>query len=120
MHELSLAQNIVEIVRQHVPEDNGRTVRSVKLQLGEMAGVIPDSLMFCFEAIISGTSLEGAILDIEQVPLKAECRSCRRRFAVVENVFACPDCGSSDLAILSGRELQVVEIEVSDGSAEFA
>jgi hydrogenase nickel incorporation protein HypA/HybF len=55
MHELSIAQSIVEIVHQYVPVGNCRSVKTVRVLVGEHAGVVPDSLSFCFEAITAET-----------------------------------------------------------------
>jgi hydrogenase nickel incorporation protein HypA/HybF len=114
MHELSIAQNILEIVEQHLPPGNGYAVKSVKLKLGELAGVVQDSLEFCFCAIIPGTRVAGATLDIERIPLRARCEQCYTVFAVEENDFSCSACGGSAVSVVSGRELQVTEIEIDD------
>ena len=114
MHELSIAQSIVDIVLQHLPKEEGVTVRSVRLRLGAMAGVVPDSLEFCFGAITEGTPLEGALLEIEHVPLRAHCNDCGVDGNIEPTLFACPSCGGRSLAILSGREMQVKDIEVEE------
>ena len=113
MHELSLAENIVDIVRQNLPAEQSGAV-SVKVRVGEMAGVVPDSLAFCFEAITAGTPLEGMRMVIERVPLREKCRTCGEERVLPQPLFLCPACGGSDLLILSGRELEVSEIEVED------
>jgi len=115
MHELSLAQSVVEIVQQYVPPGNHGGVKSVKMKIGELSGVVVDSLAFCFEAITSGTPLEGARLDVEHVPLRCRCKTCNRESDIHDNVFRCGVCGGADIEIIAGRELQVLEIEVDDG-----
>lgn len=114
MHELSLAHNVLEIVQQYVPPEDAHTVKTVRMKIGELSGVVVESLEFCFEAITTGTSLHGARLDVEQIPLRSECRQCATLFRVEQNNFRCPSCGSSNLTIVSGRELQVTEIELND------
>jgi len=114
MHELSIAQSILEIVEQHLPPGNDAAVRSVKLKVGDLAGIVSDSLEFCFSAITMGGPLEGARLDIEHVPITGECRDCGGRAPVRDHIFACPSCGSGNLAVVAGRELQVTEIELFD------
>jgi hydrogenase nickel incorporation protein HypA/HybF len=114
LHELSIAQSICEIVEQYVPAASRQHVRSVRVLVGELSGVVPDSLAFCFTAITAGTPLGGASLEITHVPLRAECRSCHETFHVEQPVFLCPSCGGSDLLTLSGRELQVSQIELND------
>ncbi len=70
MHELSIAQNIVDIVQQHLPETRGGEVQSVKVRVGRLSGVIPESLEFCFSVIVGDTVLRGAELAIELVQTK--------------------------------------------------
>jgi hydrogenase nickel incorporation protein HypA/HybF len=114
MHELSIAQSIVDIVIQHLPKDEVVSVRSVRLSLGAMAGVVPDSLEFCFGAITAGTALEGATLEIEHIPLTAHCNNCGRDGEIEPTLFACSACGSTSLTVLSGREMQVRDIDVEE------
>jgi len=114
MHELSIAQSIVDIVRQHLPKEEAVSVRSVRLRLGVMAGVVPDSLEFCFAAITEGTPLQGARLEIEQVPLRAHCTGCGRDGEIAPTLFACSECGGTSLTVISGREMQLRDIEVED------
>ncbi len=116
MHELSIAENIAEIVREHLPSGNAR-VTSVRVRIGEMAGVVADSLTFCFGAITAGTPLEGARLEIDRRPLKGRCRACGRESPLELPLFLCPACGSNNLEVVSGRELEVAEIIIDDGKA---
>jgi hydrogenase nickel incorporation protein HypA/HybF len=118
MHELSIAQNIFEIVQANLPVADAGSVKSVKIRVGQLSGVVPDSLEFCFTAITQGTPLQGAILDIEQVPFILKCRSCSMSFESEAGIVLCPTCGGTDTEVISGTELQVVEIEVNDGLLE--
>jgi hydrogenase nickel incorporation protein HypA/HybF len=118
VHELSIAQSILEIVGQHVPREKQHTVKAVQLLVGELSGVVVDSLTFCFGAITSGSPLERAELAITQVPLEAECRACGQRFRVEELHFSCPGCGGTEIVILAGKELQITAIELFDEIAE--
>ena len=45
MHEMSLAQSIVEIVESVSQQNNNRDVAKIKLIVGELAGVELQSLM---------------------------------------------------------------------------
>jgi len=114
MHELSVAENILEIVRQNVPQGEEQNVKSIKLRIGAFSGIVPDSLEFCFSAITEGTLLKGALLDIEHIPLTGLCNTCATTDRLEYGIFVCPSCGSGDIKLLSGTELQVVEIEISD------
>ncbi|HUI30259.1 MAG TPA: hydrogenase maturation nickel metallochaperone HypA [Candidatus Acidoferrales bacterium] len=114
MHELSIAGNILEIVNENT--DGGSEVKSIKVKIGRLAGVIPDSLEFCFSAITKDTPLEKAKLEIENVEVVVHCNSCGAAFAVEDFFFQCQNCGSPDVKVISGNELQVVEVEINDGA----
>ncbi len=114
MHELSIAQNIVEIVGDSLSANGGGKLKSVKVRIGELAGVVPDSLEFCFTAITRGTTMEDARLEIERTGIVAHCPDCGADSGVVGLVFRCPTCGSVNVKVISGNELHVVEIEVDD------
>jgi hydrogenase nickel incorporation protein HypA/HybF len=118
MHELAIAQNILEIVQQSVPEGQAPGVRWVRLRVGPLSGVVPDSLNFCFSAIISETKMPQARLAIEQVEMVCLCRDCLREFQSEDLAFQCPECSSSNLELISGKELEIVEIELIDENDE--
>jgi len=114
MHELSIAENILDLVKEHVAPPDHRRVTSVKVKIGALAGVVPDSLEFCFTAITSGTSLASAKLQIEHVPAMMECSSCNDTFNSEMGIVLCPRCGNGNTRLISGTELQVTEIELLD------
>lgn len=118
MHELSVAQGILDLVRRHVPAGRTNQVRRVELRLGRMAGVIPESLSFCFEALVTGSPLSQARLAIERVPVRGTCRECAAAFEIPEPVFLCPVCGGGRVSLTSGDEMQLVQIELADGPVE--
>jgi hydrogenase nickel incorporation protein HypA/HybF len=114
MHELGIAQNILEIVQQAVPKEQTPAVRSIRIRVGPLSGVVPDSLEFCFQAIINETIFQKASLAIEQMPAILSCRKCAYRFQTNDLEFLCQSCGSSDLELVSGRELEIVDIELAE------
>jgi hydrogenase nickel incorporation protein HypA/HybF len=109
---MSIAQSIVEIVEDVLSEQGNPGVEKVFVTVGRMAGVVPESLEFSFEAITAGTRLEGAELVIEHVPIRARCKSCDHTWEVESYVFRCERCEGTGLDIVSGNELAVREIEV--------
>ncbi len=109
MHELSIAQGVVDICQQHA---GGRRVLAVTLEIGTLSGVVPDALEFCFEASTSGTLLEGARLDIERVAATGYCRDCDRTHPISAYFDPCPACGTFPLEVRSGEELRVKDLEV--------
>ena len=114
MHELGVAQSVFDIVSQHVPSEQASRVRGVRVAVGELAGVLPDSLAFCFEAIVADTAFSRARLVLERVPARIACGSCHRVFPLEGVCFLCPACGSAGVSLAAGRELQVVDVEVLD------
>ena len=116
MHELGIAQNILEIVQQAVPKEQTAAVRSIRIRVGPLSGVVPDSLEFCFQAIVNETEMQNARLTIEQLPAILTCRKCAYRFQTKDLEFLCQSCGSSDLELVSGREMEIVDIELEEES----
>lgn len=114
MHELSVAQSILDIVRQSVPDQELADVRIVRLKLGTFSGVVADSLDFCFTAISAETPLGKAHLEFERIPFVVQCHQCQKTFENDIGFVVCPECGGTETAVLSGRELQVTEIELEN------
>lgn len=113
MHELAIAQSIVEVVEQRANTCHAARVKSVRLQVGEASGIMADSLTFSFE-MLAGLSplLAGAHLSIETRPHRAYCRHCAREFTVERFVPRCPVCAEWSPDILSGTELQIIDMEI--------
>jgi hydrogenase nickel incorporation protein HypA/HybF len=118
MHELSIAQSIVDIVGQYVAPEQAADVSTVNVRIGALAGVVPDSLTFCFTAITAGTPLARAILAVDFVPYQVSCTVCGTTSHAEPGLALCPHCGSAETIVLSGTELQVVDIELNSVTPE--
>jgi len=114
MHELSVAQSIIEIIHQSVPEQEWNQVTAIRLKIGAVAGIVPDSLEFSFNAITAESALSNARLITEYVPFRVHCRTCDINSENEEGFAVCDKCGSTDIQILSGTELQIKEIELEE------
>jgi hydrogenase nickel incorporation protein HypA/HybF len=112
MHEMSIAQSLITILQEEMAKNGAKSLRSVRLSIGEMSAIVPESLSFCFEIIIQGTPLEGAKLLMDRIPLKGYCGKCERPFDIKDFVFVCPTCGSTNIETIEGQELSIVEMEV--------
>ncbi len=112
MHEMSIAQNIVEIVNEILQEHPEYQIQKVYVDIGELMAVVPESLHFCYQAITENTPLEKSELVINTIPIRAVCQNCQEEFELDSFLFICPECGSSDLKELSGRELKIKNLEV--------
>lgn len=108
MHELALATSIADTVCERAA---GRPVRRVTVRVGALTAVVPEAMRFCFGLAVEGTVAEGAGLVIEHRPGAGHCRSCGADFALPDLILLC-SCGSADVAVVSGRELMIVSMEV--------
>ena len=109
MHELAIAESVVETVTQRLP---GATVTCVHLEIGALSGVVADSIRFCFDLATEGTGLAGARLEITEPPARCRCRACGAEFQPDSPIVLCP-CGSPGVAVLAGEELKIVSVEVA-------
>jgi hydrogenase nickel incorporation protein HypA/HybF len=105
---MAIAQSIVdEVVRRTA----GTTVTEVHLEIGRLAGVVPDALRFSFDLVAERTPLAGCALIIAEPEGRAECRACGRSFALDKPILLC-SCGSSDVTVVSGDQLLVKAVRV--------
>ncbi len=109
MHELSIAQAIVDVASRHAAES--RVVR-VYLQVGHLRQVVPSALEFAFELCAHGTPAEGAALELEQVPVGVSCRRCGAESEPDGFPLACAACGELEVDVVRGEELQVESLEL--------
>ncbi|MCX5197408.1 hydrogenase maturation nickel metallochaperone HypA [Streptomyces sp. NBC_00249] len=118
MHEMSIAMAVVGQVEEAARAGGAHAVDRVVLQVGELAGVVPDALAFCFELACGGTVLEGARLVTEAVSARARCGACTGEWPVgMPPDLCCPDCGrATDVELLCGRELRILSVSWDDGS----
>jgi len=112
MHELAIASQILGIALKRGEQVGAGKIVSVRVKIGQFTAVEPDSLRFCFAALTGATAADGAALEIEEVPLTAECAVCRGSFAPTQMRFTCPECGSREVTITGGRELDIESMEV--------
>ncbi|HEY4613458.1 MAG TPA: hydrogenase maturation nickel metallochaperone HypA [Bacteroidota bacterium] len=120
MHELSIAQGILDAVRQTVPRCDWNNVGVVRVKVGDSAGVVCESLEFSFHALVADSTLAKARLEIERVPFRIRCHSCGQTFTNEAGVVVCLLCGSTDTEILSGTELEIREVELTETVREVS
>lgn len=112
MHEMSLVESIMESILEMKEENNWDKIRKIVLRIGDMRQVIPEIMVFAFNTASKSTPLEGAELVIENVKLRFRCRSCRKEWGEENMAFLCPFCGSMDVELLHGMELEIESLEV--------
>ena len=112
MHELAIAEEIRDIVLKKLRENKRSRVTAVKLVFGEMTSIVPEALTFAFESVSEMTPMSGAKIHVKIVKSKGRCCNCGRVFRIIDLNYICPKCSSTDIKIISGREMTVQTIDM--------
>jgi hydrogenase nickel incorporation protein HypA/HybF len=112
MHEMSLAESVVQIAEDTARLNGGTRISLVLLEIGQLAGVEIEALRFCFDAASRESLAAGASLVIEQPEGRAWCMPCGETVSLASLAQPCPRCGSHQLQVTGGNELKVREIEI--------
>lgn len=113
MHELSIAQAILDVATRHAA---GRRVVKVEVRVGHLRQVVPDSLDFAFGLVTQGTALDGVELVITHVPAAGRCRECGAESAMEDFPLCCARCEGLDVEVIAGEELLVDALELEEES----
>ena len=111
---MSIAQSLIDVLKEEMISHHIKTLRSVRLNIGQMTAVVPDALSLCFHVITKGTDLEGVKLNMDIVPLMGSCSDCGKEFEIVDYNFVCSKCGSKKINTIGGKDLSIVEMEVEE------
>lgn len=112
MHEMSVCLNILEILQSSAREHHFDKVKTVVIELGKLGCLDPDVLRYTFSIAAENTLAEGARLDIVELPLHAWCHNCGKQVEPGTEFGPCPLCGSPDLRLESGQEMNIKELKV--------
>jgi hydrogenase nickel incorporation protein HypA/HybF len=112
MHELAITQSMLELVLKQAEQAKAKEIGKINLVIGEMTGVVGESVRFYFDFLSKGTPAENAELTFKMVPTKARCRNCGESFELGEFDWTCPYCQGNNMDITGGKELFVESIEV--------
>jgi hydrogenase nickel incorporation protein HypA/HybF len=115
VHELAIAQSVLDVVLEEGHRHGLAQVTSIRIQVGALAAVVPAALSFCFEMVSQNTMAAGARLDIETIPAVARCSECRETFTIEDHMYVCPRCREPAIDLVSGRELLVASLEGETG-----
>lgn len=116
MHEVSIANSIIETVQNLLPENSNEYVSSVQIKVGELSSIEIDALQFSFDIIKAKTPLNKAELKIEIIEGKAQCSDCNEVFPMHGFATPCPNCNSYLVKILQGKEMKIVSFEMEENS----
>jgi hydrogenase nickel incorporation protein HypA/HybF len=113
MHELALATAIRDTAVRHA---EGRRVSTVRIRVGTMRQVVPESLDFYFGVVARGTLCDGSRLELEVIPSVLRCEACGESWQPEAPSFRCPRCDGPNVELVSGGELEVESLEVEEGA----
>jgi hydrogenase nickel incorporation protein HypA/HybF len=117
VHELSIAQYLIESACDAAAAESAQRVTRLSVRIGAMSGVVHEALQFSFSLAAEGTLCDGALLEIEDVPVTVHCPNCDRSQTLADCwSLVCPTCGTSTPQLLTGRELDLVSIEIAQSS----
>ena len=111
MHELSIAQNLLQITLKHAEAAGAASVTDLYLVIGQMSNIIDDSIQFCWELVAKDTLAEGSRLHFERVPAIFRCSACETEFEL-QGSFICPKCQSGQIRLVSGDDFRLERIEI--------
>lgn len=112
MHEMSLAEGVIQLIEDSARQNSFTRVKTVWLEIGKLAGVEAEAMRFCFEAVARGGIADGAALEIIETPGIGVCAECGRTMEVAERFQPCPHCGDFGVTVTGGDEMRVKELEV--------
>jgi hydrogenase nickel incorporation protein HypA/HybF len=112
MHELAITQSMLDLALEHAERAGARRITRINLIVGELSGIVDESVQFYFDLIGKGTMAEGAQLAFERLPARFRCRSCGHEFPLQDSNWACPVCQALGGELITGREFYMESIEV--------
>lgn len=112
MHELPITQSIVNICKEEVEKHNMEKVVGINLVIGELTGLIPDTIEYYFDIISKDTPAFGARINVKKIPVGIKCSECGAEFQSARGVYSCLKCGSEEIRISGGREFLIESLEM--------
>lgn len=114
MHELSIAENIIEMVEENALTHRFTKVIKITLEIGVLAGIEKSALFFCFAEAARNTLVEGAILEIQDKLAKGVCQHCHRQVTISSWYEPCQHCGQLPITISEGQQMIIKSLEVEN------
>ena len=113
MHEMSLAEGVLQLIEDAARTQSFTQVSTVRLEIGQLSGVEPEAMRFCFDAVMRGSVAEGARLEIIELPGVGWCMACAQSVPMKEVFGECPQCGGFQMQVTGGTEMRVKDLEVT-------
>ncbi|MCL6415154.1 hydrogenase maturation nickel metallochaperone HypA [Aestuariirhabdus sp. Z084] len=112
MHEMSLAEGVIQILEEYAMNEGFSRVKTVWLEVGQLSNVEVDSFRFCFEVVCRGTLAENATLEVIETPGRGYCLDCCQSVEHSQRFDPCPQCNGYKVQATEGSEMRVKELEV--------
>jgi hydrogenase nickel incorporation protein HypA/HybF len=113
MHEMSLAEGVLQLIADAAAKQNFSKVSTVWLEIGQLAGVEVEAMKFCFDAVTHDSIAQGARLEIITLPGVGWCMACALSVPMTEVFGECPHCGGHQMQVTGGTEMRLKELEVT-------
>jgi hydrogenase nickel incorporation protein HypA/HybF len=113
MHEMSLAEGVLQLIEEAAQKQAFSKVTTVWLEIGQLSGVEPEAMKFCFDAVTRDSVADGARLEIIALPGTGWCMACAKAMPMSEVFGECPECGGFQMQVTGGTEMRVKELEVT-------
>ena len=111
MHEFSIIENIFKTIKEVAEKEKLKKITKVSLVIGGLRQIVPDVFEFAFQITSKDTLAEGAVLDIEKIPVEVRCKNCSEISPVEDHIFFCHHCQSTQVNIVKGKELYIKSLE---------
>jgi len=112
MHELAIAQSIVELAEDVALKEGADLVTSIDIEIGVLSGVVKEALTFAMEITTKNTKLEKALINYLEIAGKASCNNCYTQFETNDLLALCPKCHKADFVITEGKQLRVKSLTI--------
>lgn len=112
MHELGILSSMLKTLENIMEEENLTHIDKIVLQVGEISGIVPDYLEYCFPAAVYKTKFEDMKMEMEIIPGYVKCGYCSEEFNALKNDRKCPKCGATDnMSPIMGQDFLIKEIQ---------
>jgi len=112
MHELAVTESLLKTSCAYAKENGARKVSALTIKIGDLSGIIDDSVQFYWDIIAEDTICEKSTLQFKRIPAEILCEACGQTFIMQGELIPCPNCGSLQLKIISGDDFTLESIDI--------
>ncbi len=112
MHEQSIVENLLAVALEHAEKAKATRIRRIFLVVGDLSGVVEESVTLYFNFLRQNTLAAEAELFFMHIPAQVRCRNCDNIFSPEKLDYHCPRCKQEQIEIVGGNELYIESLEV--------